>query len=92
MAQLDAATASEPAAEAASGLMALELVACSANVVPLGTPPTMYFMNGVPAPATRRIPIPSECVPLMVIPSNSFGMPLVMLLSSVWPGTRTPST
>src|SRR4051794_5604201 len=43
VAQLVAATASDPAAEAASGLMALELVGYSA-IVKAGGPATMYFM------------------------------------------------
>ena len=59
-----AATASDPFAEAASGLIALELVGNSA-MVKAGVPPTMYFMNGVPVPPTRRMPMPSVCVPEM---------------------------
>ena len=70
--------------------MALELVGncCTVNV---GAPPAMYFMNGVPAPATLVIPTPMLCVPAKAICSNSIGNPVVMLLSSP-EATRTPST
>ena len=60
--QLEAATAIEPAAEAASGLMALEFVG-NWLTVKVETPPAMYFMNGVPAPAFLWIPIATECDP-----------------------------
>src|SRR4051794_29228594 len=55
--QLEAATVNVPLAAAASGLIVFELVGCSAMLKVAG-PCTMYFMNGVPEPATRRIAIP----------------------------------
>jgi hypothetical protein len=51
----------------------------------------MYFMNGVPLPATLVIPTPMLCVPRKLICSNSSGKPVAMLLSSIWPGARKQS-
>ena len=78
-AALTAATAIEPVAEAASGLMASELVACSATEKVPG-PRAMYFMNGEPVPAYRWMRSPT-----------AMGPPVVLVHETVSEGSRAPS-
>ena len=78
----DAATARAPRAEAASGPIDPAFDECS---IASGGPLTyaMYFMNGLAAPETRRIAIPSGrgAAPAVAV-TNSSGRP-VSALSSV---------
>jgi hypothetical protein len=90
VAWLEAAIVRAPRADEASGSIAPEFVACSA-MEKTGVPPTMYFMNGLRVPATRRMPTPMVAVPVTTMDANSLGRCVAMLsLSAVKAKLGTP--
>ena len=77
-----AATVMPPSADAPSGLIAPAPGSLCSAIVNGGVPPTMYFRNGVPVPALRRIAMPIFTVPLIVMDTNSEGRPVARLSES----------